>query len=131
MATTLKQKRNFILKTLLPYKEDRSKCAVSKITGNCLYLTEDGKKCAVGVHLKKGKWQYDKNGYYSLINKFGKKIFKKNALKHEFQDKVWNLMQQYHDSLAKGYAPLWYTHPNACLKNIEESLGIKLPELYI
>ena len=125
MATTQKQKREFILKTLLPYKEDRSKCAVSKIAGTCLYLTEDGKKCAVGVHLKKGKWQHFRKGYRSLIDNFGKNnIFKKSALKHELPDEAWDLMQKYHDALAIGYGS------ETRLEQLEKLLGISLPELY-
>jgi len=127
MATTQKQKREFILKTLLPYKKDIRNCAVSTITGNCLYLTEDGKKCAVGVHLKKGKWQDFREGYYSLIDKFDKNnIFKKSALKHELPDEAWNLMQKYHDALATGYGSETRLEPLV----LEKLLGISLPELY-
>lgn len=124
MATTQKQKREFILKTLLPYKKDIRNCAVSKIAGTCLYLTEDGKKCAVGVHLKKGKWQDFRKGYYSLIDNFGKNIFKKSALKHELPDEAWDLMQKYHDALAVGYGS------KTRLEQLEKLLGISLPELY-
>ena len=49
-------KKEQILEILLPYKENVENCAVGSF-GTCLYLTEDGKKCAVGKMLKEGAWQ--------------------------------------------------------------------------
>lgn len=40
--------REFILNTLLPYKEDPSTCAYDKETKKCYYLTEDGKELVNG-----------------------------------------------------------------------------------
>ena len=53
---TKKQIKAFILKTLLPYKEDNKKCATDGTF--CVYLSKkNGNKCAVGLWMKKGEWQ--------------------------------------------------------------------------
>lgn len=122
--STKEQKRQFILDTLLPYKNNPETCAHKN--GRCLYLTESGNKCAVGKHMKKGKWQYSDKRIRPLLDEYTDKIFTKKALKHELSWRVWDLMQGYHDSIVATKS-LFTT--NFYVKGIEESLGIELPEL--
>lgn len=51
--------RDFIINSLLPYKDDPSKCGLdgTRMLYPCMYLTHEGKKCAVGQYLKPGEWQ--------------------------------------------------------------------------
>jgi len=48
----MKSKRQFVLDTLLPYKEDPSTRGIG-VNGSCVYLNKkNGNKCAFGMHLK-------------------------------------------------------------------------------
>jgi len=78
---TKEEIKEFILNTLLPYKEDLSLRGVKEGkegTNNCCYLTDDGKKCAVGKHMKKGPWQYSSLSVKTLLESYdGSKILTK------------------------------------------------------
>ena len=121
----MKSQKQFILDTLLPYKEDPATCAIGD--GECLYLTKDGRKCAVGKHMKKGKWQTKFSSVEDIEYEFGlDKVLKKSALKQEFTIEQWNLMQQYHDNVALSRRKVLI---NDKVKKLEESLNIDLTEL--
>lgn len=119
-------KREFILDTLLPYREDPEKnCATDGVA--CVYLDDEGRKCAVGKHLKDGRWQYFEGGYENLISMFPKKeVFTEEALEQDLSDREWELMQLYHDNLLCDRAKTM-----EALAELEESTGEKFPELYI
>ena len=120
----MKTQKQFILDTLLPYKQDPTTCAID---GACKYLTEDGRKCAVGKHMKKGKWQTKVMGVVDMDREFGlDKVLKKSALKQGFTVEQWELIQRYHDKCAN------YSHievMNFRVEKLEESLNITLTEL--
>lgn len=100
----MKSNQQFILDTLLPYKENPLTCATNS-KGGCEYLTEDGKKCAVGKHMKEGEWQKYGKFYPNLCKEWDKeKIFTKKAFQQNLSDEVWQSMQEYHDTLARGIA---------------------------
>lgn len=114
--------RQFILDTLLPYKENPKLCAFED--GECLYLTEDGRKCAVGKHMKKGEWQQFHGGFSNLISSYPKESFlTKRALSHNLTDEIWSTMQSYHDDL-KDLESIYV------VEDLEALTGLKFPELY-
>ena len=117
--------KQFILDTLLPYKEDPSTCAIDG--GECEYLTEDGRMCAVGKHMEKGQWQTEFNSFTDIADIFGlDKVLKKSALKQEFTIKQWTYMQQYHDKVAISGGKFLI---NDRVEKLEESFNIDLTEL--
>ena len=123
----MESQKQFILETLLPYKQDPTTCAIDGGEGVCKYLTEDGRKCAVGKHMKKGKWQTKVMDVRDIDREFGlKKVLKKSALKQGFTIEQWNLIQRYHDKCAS------YSHievMNFRVEQLEESFNIDLTEL--
>lgn len=123
-----KSKRQFILDTLLPFKEDRSKCA--SVDGQCLYLTEDGRKCALGVHMKEGPWQHIQAGVASLTHEFGfsfEKMLTPEALEQGLTKVEWAVIQEYHDFLASRD---WTEHgTNGLVVSLEIHTGLEFPEL--
>ena len=121
----MKTRKQFILETLLPYKQDPTTCAIDG--GKCEYLTEDGRKCAVGKHMKKGKWQTRFMDVNSIDRVFGiEKVLKKSALKQGFTIEQWELIQRYHDKCAS-YSDIVVM--NFRVEKLEESLNIDLTEL--
>lgn len=124
----MKTKRQFILDTLLPYKQDPKTCAF--IGGKCLYLTKDGRKCAVGKHMKKGEWQKSENSISGLLGDIGlelKDILTKEAVEQGLTLREWNALQAYHDSIGFGDA---YSDINLSVEHLEKVTGLKFPELY-
>ena len=123
---TKEEIKQFVLDTLLPYKKDRSLIALNS-KGNCCYLTTDGRKCAVGKHLKENKEvQFFRGGAHSLFSKFGSGILTDEARAFDFTFKTWRTIQMYHDRLAYGgYGSLC----NKAVRNLEERLDIDLTEL--
>ena len=127
--------RQFILKTLLPYKEDSSKCALSPDNGGCVYLTKDGKKCAVGVWMKDGAWQQSTKYFEDLsyaIHAYGQyglssvdDIFLPEAAEQNLSNDQWIALQEYHDAIALSGVP----SANEALDTIEKLFGLSLPEL--
>jgi len=62
----------------------------------CLYLTEDGKKCAVGRCLIEGKVPIEfQGGVYSLLRKYGTVLLKPQYRSH--QRAFWSDLQTLHD----------------------------------
>lgn len=128
MATKRKQ-RNFILKTLLVYIQDPKLIAFDGTY--CKYLTKDGRKCAVGQHLKKGEWQKCSGTAGDIDDAWGlENVLKAKAKSMNIPTYVWEHIQDYHDNLSeanfKGKQSV-----NEIVPKIEEDLGIKLPELYV
>lgn len=113
--------RQFILDTLLPYKQNPKLCAAEG--GQCLYLTKDGRKCAVGKHMKEGEWQEYLQGFNTLVLRYDKEsILTEEALSHNLTDDIWLAMQEYHDSLLM--------NDKVYSRRLEELTGLKFPELY-
>lgn len=114
--------RQFILDTLLPYKENPELCAFED--GECLYLTEDGRKCAVGKHMKEGDWQKFHGGFSNLLFSCPKELFlTEEALSHNLTDQIWSVIQDYHDNLGQ-FKNIYG------VEDLEELTGLKFPELY-
>lgn len=119
--------RNFILKTLLPYKENRKLCASQY--GQCMYLTEDGRKCAVGMHLKQGEWQKFIGDVEGLDDEYSlEQILLAKARKQQIPLKVWEHMQSYHDALSVEEKP---SNIRLIVERLEKSTGFKFEELLI
>ena len=121
---TLKQ---FILDTLLPYKENPETCGYDETYEQCVYLTEDGRKCAVGKHMLEGSWQNSSADVGTLDVKYGlEKILKKSALEQNLMVDVWDNIQHYHDVVAlnKGMHSI-----NHAVDLLEKELNIELDEL--
>lgn len=127
MAKTKRQIKNFILKTLLPYKEDRNNCASDGTF--CEYLSSDGQKCAVGRWMKKGSWQDHIGDYRGLCKSYlPSEFFLKPALDMGFDEQEWIFMQNYHDLIALNYGKEWI---NKAVRKLENKFGIKLTELLV
>lgn len=91
--------KEFIIKSLLPYKENPSLCGYND--GDCVYLTEDKKTCAIGQYMKTGHWQHKIASASTLFKSYGeKKIMKKEWLNQSIPHEVADKMQQYHDQIA-------------------------------
>ena len=126
MATTKTKEeiQQFIIDTLLPYKEDKSNCGIDD-GGTCLYLTEDGKMCAVGKHLKPNEDAQDFDGdVFDLDAKYNlSEILTDEANEYGFTMIVWKKMQIYHDNIATGRSTSKVNEP---LEELEEKLNIDL-----
>ena len=123
---TKRQIKNFVLKTLLPYKEDPSTCGYDKEENVCQYLTKEGKKCALGKWMKKGPWQNSGYDAYEILNEYNQQeVLLKPALEMDFSREVWEEIQGYHDYIALGEK----TSALSALVGIEALLKIDLPEL--
>jgi hypothetical protein len=120
--TDTQNKRQFILDTLLPYKQDRNLCAYEG--GKCKYLTDDGRKCAVGKHMKEGEWQHFVGSFSQVAHVYGRDtMFTDEALQVSLTAHEWDLVQLYHDRLVKG------GHINSAVRLLEEVTNLKFPEL--
>lgn len=116
--------RKFILNTLLPYKENPSLCAFIKTDHLCMYLTEDGKKCAVGRYLKEGEHQQCRANVVELFKEYPPKdILTEEAFNQYIPTNVWLLMQRYHDKTATNHSV------NDIVAELENETGFKFDEL--
>lgn len=114
--------KNFIIETLLPYKQNPEICGFNG--KNCVYLTEDKKTCAIGKHMKPGMWQNFDGGVSLLFkNHKQKNIMSEEWCKQRIPYKVSAYIQQYHDNIARGYSN------NSTVKTLEEYTGFNLDEL--
>lgn len=118
-------KREFILNTLIGYKNDPSTCAIDNHR-DCMYLVHDGRKCAVGKHLKEGIHQQHVGNVGSLIEKYGENIFTDEARQYNLSEVEWKLMQRYHDGIALG---LYNNYYNQVVKDLEHETKLEFPEL--
>jgi len=123
MKTPITEKqRQFILDTLLPYKEDKLKCAFED--GDCKYITLKNKMCAVGKHMNKGVWQQSRQNIESLSEKYElESMLNKEAIDMNFSIYLWRNIQKYHDAIAVGNAT------GVALDYIETGTGVQFPEL--
>jgi len=118
--------REFILNTLLPYKEDPSTCAFDKETEKCYYLTKDGRKCAVGKHMIEGEHQSSADSIvYLTEQKSLDKYLTQEAIEQNIPLVVWETMQDYHDKVASGASK---TSINLKLGSLEFASKFKFPE---
>jgi len=123
----MKSKRDFILETLLPYKLDPSTCAIDS-SGYCEYLTEDGRKCAIGKHMLPGIWQKYSRPLVALFMEYNKEeMLTKEANDMNLKNIEWYAIQHYHDSIAKKHAII---SKEQAVINIETTTGLKFPELH-
>lgn len=97
-------KQEFIIETLEPYFLDKNICANEREW--CVYLTQDGRMCAVGKHLDTRCSEYSaisicQQSISSLATKYGLS----NILKKSSQDILsvdeWTLIQSIHDRLSE------------------------------
>lgn len=117
--------REFILNTLLPYKEDPSTCAIDR--GTCKYLDSKGRKCALGKHLIEGIHQTFNGVVDELDVKYGlNNILTEEAKLQGIPINVWKKMQNYHDELANGRT----SYIIGIISVLEIKTGLKFPELY-
>lgn len=117
--------REFILNTLLSYKEDPNTCAIHN--GNCKYLDDKGRKCALGKHLIEGIHQIFDGGVYDLNEKYGlNNILTEEATLQNIPIVVWAEIQGYHDYLASANIE----GCNRTVKSLEDKTDFKFPELY-
>lgn len=122
-----KEIKGFILETLLPYKENPELCALED--GLCRFLTKDGKTCAIGRWMKKGKWQKMEGDAWDLFEKYNEKdFFKKKARDMKFTDSEWDVIADYHDKISEEQDEAFI---NPSVDKLEEKFFIKLPELRI
>lgn len=124
----MKSNKEFILDTLLPYKEDNTKCAFED--DNCLYLTKDGKKCAIGKWMKDGIWQYELGTNIStLLKKFTiEEMMVDEFVQQNLSIELMTEMQLYHDYLSE---PVLKSGANDAVSNMEKIIGEDLSELIV
>ena len=125
---TKRQIKNFILKTLLPYKQNKDLCGFSS-EGYCVYLNDNGQKCAVGRWLKKGKWQTEETDVETLFRRHDSDaILLKPAYDMGFTVSQWGSMQRYHDEIASSSSK---NIINFAVNILERKFNIELNELRI
>lgn len=122
--------KEFLLKSLLPYKNDPSLCGYND--GDCVYLTKDNKTCAIGQHMKPGPWQHKIASASTLFKSYGeKKIMTKEWLNQSIPHEVADKMQQYHDVIA--YSSRFHDDRkniiNQHVDSLEKMTGFDLKEL--
>lgn len=122
----MKTQQQFIIDTLLPYKQDPTTRALDS-RGLCVYLDNQGNKCALGKHLKQGEWQYDEGDVTYLNDEYNlNSILTDEAKEQNLSIKDWANIQVYHDTMVDNK-----NESNAALKRLEEDLNIDLKVLYL
>jgi hypothetical protein len=126
----MKTLKEFILDTLLPYKKDKSNCGYDNFNKACEYLTHDGKKCAIGKHMKKGPWQNFNGDASELFEKYDKNnIIKKYSLNQNIDTEGWVLIQSYHDYLPSLECSSSIPYINDIVTNLEKHFKLNLDKL--
>lgn len=110
-------KQEFIVKTLKPCFIRPSIRGVSE-NGQCMYLTKDDKKCAVGSWMKKGEWQYHQGTVYDLFEKYGEEEFLRKEACGILSPCEWQAIQVIHDEMDIDD-----------IEAVEYSVGVDLTEL--
>lgn len=126
MKPITEKQRQFILDTLLPYKNDPGTCGYNEVDEMCEYLTNNGKKCAVGKHMKIGKWQHYNMDIVCLASDFNfdlEEMLTNEAFEMKLSIKQWQAIQSYHDDIAMSM------NTENTVINLEELTGISFPEL--
>jgi hypothetical protein len=111
--------KQFILDTLLPYKKNKALISIDP-NGRCYYLSDDGRKCAIGKHMKEGEWQ----NYIGDVSDLFRGYSENNIMSQEWIDQqipleVADNMQKYHDSMCDYQT----------VSDLEELTGYNLSEL--
>lgn len=119
--------KEFVLKSLLPYKLDTNKCAIND--GTCMYLDDEtGNKCAIGQWMKEGEWQKEVVGIDTLLSEYNeyklKEVFEQEFIDNYNTDLMF-YMQRYHDQLAEGN----YKKVNEITTQLEIMIKEELEEL--
>lgn len=118
-------KRNFILNTILPYCLDPSTRGVSEGRDVCTYLSESGKKCALGKHMREGPWQGFKGGILHLTAKYSlKQVLSEEAYNQKLKGREWAAMQLLHDDMHDNGLI-----PKRCLTLLKAATAMEFPEL--
>ena len=126
-TATKEQQRQFILNTLIGYKEDITTCGYDLENENCLYLTKEGNKCAVGKHLKDGEWQKSSVDAGGLFSKYYKEdILTEEAFNIGLSNSTWEKIQNYHDAIATTSSK---ESINLNLGYLEKQTDLLFPEL--
>jgi hypothetical protein len=121
--------KQFILDTLLPYKNDQTLLSLSLSGTGCSYLNNEGKKCAIGKYMKEGPWQTFSGWAVELFRiNDEKNIMSQEWLDQQIPIKVALNMQQYHDLIALNDSKKSIDN---VISNLEQLTGFKFPELYI
>lgn len=127
----MKITKQFILDSLLKYKENPKLCGYSD--NACKYFTDDGRNCAIGQYMKKSAIRiYEVKENEEINNILNnniplEKIFKKEYLpifENEENFTVLNYMQNYHDTIAQGFNYLTFI-----VDKLEELTKFNLEEL--
>lgn len=89
------------------YEADPSRRAV--VRGPCIYLTTDGRRCAVGRYMRPGPWQTSLGDYCALMddcreNHEGSPLVPEAT---HLPDGLWLGLQEYHDGGTAGSAVDW------------------------
>lgn len=120
----MKTQKEFIIETLLPYKQDLSNCAYDVLTAKCSYLSTDNKKCAIGKWMKEGEWQYFEGDVKELFIEYEmEEIMEQEFLQQDMSLELMILMQRYHDNLAMG------RYIDIIVSSMEKEIGEDLTEL--
>tara|TARA_R110000782_G_scaffold233623_1_gene319732 strand:- start:46 stop:411 length:366 start_codon:yes stop_codon:yes gene_type:complete len=121
----MKTQEQFIIDTLLPYKENPKTRAVSEHE-YCMYLTDDNRKCAVGQHLIEGEWQYFIGAVSMVDTEYNiSDILTDEAKEQNLSVEDWGNIQIYHDDFDTRVSA------NKSLKLLEQKLNINLGVLYL
>lgn len=92
----MKPKTNieFIIKVFNRYRNPNNRAATP---AGCQYLTNDGRKCAVGIAMRDGDWQEFGGSYTSILNMYDKKqVLKEEYM--EIDEELFNELQRWHDA---------------------------------
>jgi hypothetical protein len=102
MSTINSLKKQFILDTLVPYFEDRQTRGYNEDSNLCQYLTKEGKKCAVGKHMREGSWQKFGGNFKHLIESEGhsmEEVLTEEAYAIGLSPDEWTAIQEVHDNI--------------------------------
>lgn len=114
-------KKEIIMDTYNFYKDNLDKFAINNYSGDCRYLTEDGKKCAVGRYMTEGKHQKEEGDFHMLSCIYSEKEFFIPKVRGHGQSFWQSLQEQLHDSPATHIRPL--DRLNIGLKNMLKLYG--------
>lgn len=93
-------RQDFILGTLEPYFIDPSTCSIDK-DGNCLYLSYNGNKCAIGKHILPEAYDRDmeETDADAVLRDYD--CLTDEAKEQNLTPTQWRLIQRVHDLWAK------------------------------
>lgn len=124
---TKEELKQFILDTLLPYKEDPSLCAYYDTA--CMYEAPNGNRCALGKHIVSTDPEVleFKGGSEMLFACYKpEKILSKQALSFNIDIRGWEVIQHYHDTIGEdGYTK----RLNSLVDIMESHFGVNLDNL--